>query len=125
MRCPYVIVAWLAATASVHAGAPAPIPHPVECAFCVPVFVTRTVTSIEKELVDAAPQPGAAAVGHRIALVKIGKRLAGAGNHSRARATDAAVNAVSVAAPSSVDNPASVTELKSLRSSDLGGLFEK
>jgi hypothetical protein len=49
------------------------------------VVVTGTITSIEKELVDAAPQPGAAAVGHRIALVRIDGRLAGAANLTHLR----------------------------------------
>jgi hypothetical protein len=73
-----VTVALLAFAAPAFAGAPAPIPHPIERAFRAPVVVVGKVTSIEKDTVDAAPYPGLPKVAHKVAVVKIETNLAGA-----------------------------------------------
>lgn len=73
-----IVAGVVALAAPVFAGAPAPIPHPIERAFSAPVVIVGTVTGIEPDLVDAAPDPGLPKAGYRIAVVKIGKNLAGA-----------------------------------------------
>jgi hypothetical protein len=73
-----IVAAVVALARPVYAGAPGPIPHPIEAALSVPDVIVGKITSIEPELVDAAPDPGLPKVGYRVAVVKIGKTLAGA-----------------------------------------------
>ena len=73
------VVAVLALVAPAWAGAPAPIPHPIERAFRVPVVIVGKVTSIEADTVEASPFAGAPSkVAYKIAVVKIETNLAGA-----------------------------------------------
>ena len=75
------VVLCLATAPAAWAGAPAPIPHPVERALRVPVVVVGKVTGFEKETVDALPYPGAPnKVPYRIAVVKVETNLVGATN---------------------------------------------
>lgn len=79
LRTPLATLAILALAAPVRADRMAPVSSPVERALRVPVVVVGTVTSVEKESVDAPLYPGATQkVAHKIAVVKVGTALAGA-----------------------------------------------
>jgi hypothetical protein len=73
---PLILVAF---TSPLKAGAPAPMPSPIERAFMAPVVIVGKVTKIEKDTVDAPRFIGVEnKEPHKIAVVKIETNLAGA-----------------------------------------------
>jgi hypothetical protein len=79
-------VALAAFTPPLQAGAPAPMPSPIERAFMAPVVIVGKITKIEKDTVDAPRFLGVEnKEPHKVAVVKIETNLAGAAGVTQLR----------------------------------------
>lgn len=98
-----VLLVWAAPPAS--ADRIAPVARPAERALRVPVVVVGKVTEIEKATVDAPYYPGGPKVAHRVAVVKVGADLLGAGGATHIRVGFVTSDTASVRPGRGPDNP--------------------